>query len=51
MVELSEQELRRLIQGGETSTIELKAAAPCPVEMAERLCGMAKALRDHYYRC
>src|SRR5260370_2539297 len=41
MARLSEQELRRLIQGGETSTVELKAAAPRPVEMAERMCGMA----------
>jgi len=43
MATLSEQELRRLIQGGETSTVELKAAAPRPVEMAERMCGMANA--------
>ncbi len=43
MTRLSEQELRRLIQGGETNTVELKAAAPRPVEMAERLCGMANA--------
>ncbi len=34
MARLSEQELRRLIQGGETSIVELKAAAPRPVEMA-----------------
>jgi predicted HTH transcriptional regulator len=43
MTRLSEQELKRLIQGGETNTVELKAAAPRPVEMAERLCGMANA--------
>ena len=43
MATLSEQELRRLIQGGETSTVELKAAAPRPVEMAERMCRMANA--------
>ena len=43
MTRLSEQELRWLIQGGETSTVELKAAAPLPVEMAERMCGMANA--------
>jgi predicted HTH transcriptional regulator len=43
MTRLSEQELRRLIQGGETNTVELKAAAPRPVEMAERMCGLANA--------
>ena len=43
MTRLNEQELRRLIQGGETNMVELKAAAPRPVEMAERLCGMANA--------
>ncbi|HAT47182.1 MAG TPA: hypothetical protein DCS90_18945 [Ktedonobacter sp.] len=43
MARLNEQELRRLIQGGETNTVELKAAAPRPVEMAERMCGMANA--------
>jgi predicted HTH transcriptional regulator len=43
MTRLSEQELRRLIKAGETNTVELKAAAPRPVEMAERLCGMANA--------
>ena len=43
MTRLNEQELRRLIQGGETNIVELKAAAPRPVEMVERLCGMANA--------
>ena len=43
MTRLSESVLRQLIKGGETSTIELKTAAPRPVEMAERLCGMANA--------
>lgn len=43
MVSLSEAELKRLIRGGETTTVELKLAAPRPVEMAERLCGMANA--------
>ena len=43
MARLSEQELRRLIKAGETNTVELKAAAPRPVEMAERICGMANA--------
>ena len=41
MATLSEFLLRKLIQGGETTAVELKAAAPRPVEMAERLCGMA----------
>ena len=42
MTTLSEFLLRKLIQGGETTAVEeLKAAAPRPVEMAERLCGMA----------
>jgi predicted HTH transcriptional regulator len=43
MARLSEVELKRLIKGGETTTVELKLAAPRPVEMAERLCGMANA--------
>src|SRR5438105_6481857 len=43
MGKLSEVELKRLIQGGETKTVELKVAAPRAVEMAERLCGMANA--------
>src|SRR5712675_2815772 len=41
MARLSEPKLRRLIQGGETTTVELKIAAPRPVELAERLCGIA----------
>ena len=43
MATLSEKALRRLIAGGETATVELKVASPRPVEMAERLCGMANA--------
>lgn len=43
MPKLSESRLRRLIESGETSTIELKVASPRPTEMAERLCGMANA--------
>ena len=43
MATLSEKVLRRLIAGGETATVELKVASPRPVEMAERLCGMANA--------
>ena len=43
MATLSEATIRRLIVGGETATVELKVASPRPVEMAERLCGMANA--------
>jgi ATP-dependent DNA helicase RecG len=43
MATLTERELRRLIKGGETNTVELKLASPRPNEMAERLCGMANA--------
>jgi hypothetical protein len=37
MAKLSESALRQLIKGGETPTVELKAAVPRPVEMVERL--------------
>jgi ATP-dependent DNA helicase RecG len=40
---LSEQDLKMLIKGGETNTVELKLAAPRAVDLAERLCGMANA--------
>src|SRR6202171_3276423 len=43
MATLSETTIRRLIVGGETTTVEFKVAVPRPVEMAERLCGMANA--------
>lgn len=43
MARLKEVALRRLIKGGETTTVEFKVAIPRPVEMAERLCGMANA--------
>jgi ATP-dependent DNA helicase RecG len=43
MMQLSEMELKKHIQGGETNTVELKVAAPRAVEMAERLCGLANA--------
>ncbi len=43
MLRLSESTLRQLIEGGETSTVELKVASPRPDEMAERLCGLANA--------
>src|SRR6266699_3253961 len=43
MGKLSKRELKKLIQGGETNTVEFKVAAPRATEMAERLCGMANA--------
>src|SRR5947207_1980368 len=43
MGKLSERELKALIKGGETNTVELKVAAPRATEMAKRLCGMANA--------
>ena len=43
MAKFSESILKRLIKSGETATVELKLASPRPVEMAERLCGMANA--------
>lgn len=43
MAKLSETELKRVIKGGETNTVELKVAAPRATEMAERLCGLANA--------
>jgi hypothetical protein len=39
MVKLNEMELKMLIKGGETNTVELKLATPRAVELAERLCG------------
>jgi ATP-dependent DNA helicase RecG len=43
MGKMDERALKKLIQGGETNTVELKVAAPRATEMAERLCGMANA--------
>ena len=43
MGKLSEAELKRLVKGGETNTVELKLAAPRAVDLAERFCGMANA--------
>ncbi|GAC1633429.1 MAG: helix-turn-helix domain-containing protein [Ktedonobacteraceae bacterium] len=43
MGKLSETELKKLIKGGETNTVEFKIAAPRATEMAERLCGLANA--------
>ena len=33
-----------LIQGGETSSVEFKVAAPRAAELAERICGFANSL-------
>lgn len=38
---MDEQQLRQLIAGGETATVEFKIKAPRPAELAERICGMA----------
>src|SRR5258708_36826643 len=43
MTKLSETELKMLVKGGETNTVELKLAAPRADDLAERLCGMANA--------
>ena len=43
MVKLNEAELKKLIKGGETNTVELKLAVPRAVDLAERLCEMANA--------
>ena len=43
MARLNEVALKRLIKDGETTTVEFKLAVPRPVEMAERICGMANA--------
>ena len=43
MARLNEVARKHLMKGGETTTVEFKVAAPRPVEMAERFCGMANA--------
>jgi len=43
IVKLSEQELKMLIKGGETNTVELKLAASRAVDLAARFCGMVNA--------
>jgi ATP-dependent DNA helicase RecG len=43
MEKLTERELKALIKGGETNTVELKVATPRAVDLAERFCGMANA--------
>ena len=49
MPTLRESILRKLIENGETSTIELKVAIPRPGEMAEKLCGLANAQGGRIY--
>jgi ATP-dependent DNA helicase RecG len=38
---MDEQQLRALIAGGETATVEFKSSAARPIDIAERMCGMA----------
>lgn len=38
---MDEEHLRALIAGGETATVEFKSSAARPVDIAERMCGMA----------
>lgn len=38
---MDEAQLRQLIAGGETATVEFKSSAARPVDIAERMCGMA----------
>jgi hypothetical protein len=45
---LGHLELKMLVKGKETNTVELKLAAPRAVVMTERLCGMTNA-QGHYY--
>ncbi|NWJ98482.1 MAG: putative DNA binding domain-containing protein [Chloroflexi bacterium] len=40
---MNEEELKVLIQGGETATIEFKLNPPWAAEMAQRLCGFANS--------
>lgn len=40
--------LMQLIEGGETSRVELKIAAPRPAEVAQRLCGMANGQGGYF---
>jgi ATP-dependent DNA helicase RecG len=43
-LELDREALVELIQGGETSSVEFKVAAPRAAELAERICGFANSL-------
>ena len=38
---MTEETLRELVAGGETSTVEFKRNAARPIEVAVRMCGMA----------
>jgi ATP-dependent DNA helicase RecG len=38
---MDETQLRALIAGGETATVEFKSSAARPIDIAERMCGMA----------
>lgn len=38
---MDEQQLRQAIAGGETATVEFKSSAARPIDIAERMCGMA----------
>lgn len=38
---MDEEQLRALIAGGESATVEFKSSAARPVDIAERMCGMA----------
>ena len=42
--DLDTEALEKLIQGGQTSTVEFKIAAPRAAELAERICGFANSL-------
>jgi ATP-dependent DNA helicase RecG len=41
---LDKEALEKLIQGGETATVEFKVAVPRAAELAERICGFANSL-------
>jgi len=38
---MTEETLRELIAGGETSTVEFKSSAARPIDIAVRMCGIA----------
>jgi hypothetical protein len=43
---LSEKELKALLQGGETTTVELKVAAPRAVDLAESCTPLCVSVRE-----
>lgn len=43
---MDEAQLRQLIAGGETATVEFKSSAARPIDIAERMCGMANNRAD-----